>query len=55
MICRDCEKVKIPKGWFRCDECAKQATFDPSQRIQPVGGATLWRKPNGAYIPKPSA
>jgi len=54
LLCRDCQKAKIPKGHFRCGSCASKAIMDPRKKNLPIGGATLWKNGNGSYVPKPS-
>lgn len=53
MICTYCDKNKIKKGEFRCDECASKAVMNPNERNVAIAGQTRWRKANGNYTPRP--
>lgn len=55
LLCRDCQKTKIPKGHFRCDSCASKAIMDPKKKNLPISGQTLWKNGNGNFVPRPSA
>lgn len=52
LICEYCDKNPLPKGQFRCDECAEKSVMDPSRKSEPA--ATInWKQSSGEYTRHP--
>jgi tRNA(Ile2) C34 agmatinyltransferase TiaS len=51
-ICEYCNENPLPKGQFRCDECAEKSVMDPSKKTSPAA-TIMWKQPGGEYSRRP--